>query len=397
MESTVRNASQPSQFLWLAQFEVDFRLSVFTGYPPPFTLALLTFASGPMEVFLELQNTLQGLQRVRYSELIASMIIIYDHAITLDSEINLIWKAKWSFGKFLFLLNRYYTLFVVIFNNYVLFGPGVTSTVYIGLNGKEQPEYWRSCLENLRLLALYNLNRRVLAFMACTFAVALVTSTSIMAVGLSKLNVISIPIHLPNISVSMCTVTNLDSVSFFYAFWIPIMVSESFLCALVVIRAVERMREHKRARMAFTRMENGRELVMVLIRDSILYFLVLFAVYLTNTILFLQNNVIATESAISYAVALSCVMGSRLCLNVRGMISASSYLPPSTVGLDIASSRPHPPHSSYAIAASPSSPSSGSQRWPAMAFSRSIVEEDESRGELTQYELTELRDMKPEV
>ncbi|KAI0695914.1 hypothetical protein BC835DRAFT_1414598 [Cytidiella melzeri] len=106
------------------------------------------------------------------------------------------------------------TLFVVIFNNYVSFGPGVTTTVYIGLDGKEQPEYWRSCLENLRLLPLYDLNRRVLAFMECTFAVALVTSTSIMAFGLSKLNVISIPIHLPNISVSMCTVTNLDSVSF---------------------------------------------------------------------------------------------------------------------------------------------------------------------------------------
>ncbi|KAI0695915.1 hypothetical protein BC835DRAFT_1481060 [Cytidiella melzeri] len=175
------------------------------------------------------------------------------------------------------------------------------------------------------------------------------------------------------------------------------MVSEKIVCALVVIRAVERMREHKRAMMAFTRMENGRELVMVLIRDSILYFLVLFAVYLTNTILFLQNNVIAIESAISYAVALSCVMGSKFCLNVRGMISASSYLPPSTVGLDIASSRPHPPHSSYAISASPSSPSSDSRRWPAMAFSRSIVGEDESRGELTQYELTEVRDTKSEV
>lgn len=145
----------------------------------------------------------------------------------------------------------------------------------------------------LRLLALYNLNRKILALMACTFVLALVGTSTILGVALSQVTgnirgyprclvamfissllVISIPVHLTSLSTSICAVTNLDAISYLYTFWIPMMVSESVLCALVTVRAFERMREARRSRRKFTWMQNGRELVVVLIRDSILYFLV---------------------------------------------------------------------------------------------------------------------------
>lgn len=81
-------------------------------------------------------------------------------------------------------------------------------------------------------------------------------------------------IQLPGISESICDVTNLSKVSFFWSFWLSFMSSETLLCTLVVIRAIQRMSENRRRRQALTWVENGCELALVLIRDSIIYFLV---------------------------------------------------------------------------------------------------------------------------
>lgn len=43
-------------------------------------------------------------QATRFSELAASTIVIYDHFITFDQEVQLVWKARWTAGKYLFLL-----------------------------------------------------------------------------------------------------------------------------------------------------------------------------------------------------------------------------------------------------------------------------------------------------
>ncbi|KAF4616659.1 hypothetical protein D9613_008345 [Agrocybe pediades] len=47
---------------------------------------------------------LRDIQVTRYAQLASSSIIVFDHLITLDEEINLIWKSSWSMGKILFLL-----------------------------------------------------------------------------------------------------------------------------------------------------------------------------------------------------------------------------------------------------------------------------------------------------
>ncbi|KAL1941653.1 hypothetical protein VTO73DRAFT_7092 [Trametes versicolor] len=61
---------------------------------------------------------LPTIEKTRYAELASTVIILFDHLITLDQEINLIWRAHWGLGKVLFLINRYYALVIVIFNNY---------------------------------------------------------------------------------------------------------------------------------------------------------------------------------------------------------------------------------------------------------------------------------------
>ena len=65
---------------------------------------------------------------------------------------------------------------------------------------------------------------------------------------------------------TFCAPLNLQDIKYFYTFWIPMLVSESVLCALAILRAVHSYR--KRTTIA----ASGRALMAVLIRDSILYF-----------------------------------------------------------------------------------------------------------------------------
>ncbi|EPQ50395.1 hypothetical protein GLOTRDRAFT_133948 [Gloeophyllum trabeum ATCC 11539] len=292
------------------------------------------------------------LQSIVHVTLVASStIVIYDHLITLDQEIDLIWKASWTPGKVLFLTvsicadvpasplflpgsatgflasprfviravpeldgarnslrtrdvsfrglvitpkvsrsarqrsslslreNRYYVLASVTFNNYVIL--------------------------QLRLYALYHLNRRVLVLMCGAFLVSAGTAAVIMGMVLARISAHSglIP-GLP-----FCIPVNVPS--WFYTFWIPTLGFESLLCALALFRAFKDFRSRT------SLFQSGRHIVKILIRDSVIYYLIMFATYFTNLIIFLTGNVGVLESGIGFAVTMSCVMGSRLCLNIR--------------------------------------------------------------------------------
>lgn len=43
-----------------------------------------------------------------------AIVLLYDHLITLPDEYRFIWKAKSSFAKYAFLLNRYAVLSVMM-------------------------------------------------------------------------------------------------------------------------------------------------------------------------------------------------------------------------------------------------------------------------------------------
>ncbi|EPQ50394.1 hypothetical protein GLOTRDRAFT_101775 [Gloeophyllum trabeum ATCC 11539] len=250
------------------------------------------------------------IQSTRYAELASSTIVIYDHLITLDQEIDLIWKASWTPGKVLFLTNRYYVLASVIFNNYVLFTTHLSDSFSVkwfrwqGTTGLLVSMIAEIILQ-LRLYALYHLNRRVLVLMCGAFLVSAGTAAVIMGMVLARISAHSglIP-GLP-----FCIPVNVPS--WFYTFWIPTLGFESLLCALALFRAFRDFRSRT------SLFQSGRHIVKILIRDSVIYYLIMFATYFTNLVIFLTGNVGVLESGIGFAVTMSCVMGSRLCLNIR--------------------------------------------------------------------------------
>ncbi|KAJ7260104.1 hypothetical protein C8J57DRAFT_483879 [Mycena rebaudengoi] len=255
---------------------------------------------------------LHDIQATRYAQLSSSAIIIFDHLITLDEEVELIWRSSWSMGKVLFIINRYYTLICVVVNNYALFSPTLSDSVSLRFFHWQGWTGLIACMIaevilQMRLYALYFLNKKVLALMVVTFIISSTSSAVIMGTVLSGITARSQPI--PGIPLRFCIPVGVPS--YFFAFWIPIIAFESLLCALALYRGFQTF---KASGSAF---QSGRHLVAILIRDSVLYFLVMFATYLTNMLVWASAPPNLLEIPIAFSVALSCCLGNRMILNVR--------------------------------------------------------------------------------
>ncbi|KAK6992677.1 hypothetical protein R3P38DRAFT_2569350 [Favolaschia claudopus] len=261
-----------------------------------------------------LMNALGDIQATRFSQLASSAIIIFDHIITLDKEVELIWKRPWAAGKVIFIINRYYTMVSVLINNYALFSSSLTDSVRIRFF---QWQGWTGLIAcmiaevilQMRLYALYFLSKRVLILMASAFILSSASSAVIMGTVLHGIKAHAHP--LPTVPTTFCAPSNVPS--YFFAFWIPIISFESLLCFLALFRGFQTFRTSGGS----TLFQSGRHLVAILIRDSVLYFLVMFATYFTNMLVWASADPSSLEIPIAFSVALSCTLGNRMIFNVR--------------------------------------------------------------------------------
>ncbi|KAF9041395.1 hypothetical protein BJ165DRAFT_282735 [Panaeolus papilionaceus] len=254
-------------------------------------------------------NALSDIQLTRYSQLGSSTIIIYDHLITFDKEVNLIWRSPWSAGKLLFFANRYYGLAATIFNNYGFFSRRLTDDVskhfflWQGWTGLVACVLAEGIMQ-MRIYALYSLSKRVLALMLIGFVTSVITSSWVVHSVLD--NVTASAAIIPN--GKFCVLSN---VSRFFLFWVPVVAFECLLCALAIIKGVQTFRSHG------SLFDDGRRLIGILIRDSALYFVVITAAYTTCLVMWATQPTSRLELPIGFTVAMSCVLANRTMLNVR--------------------------------------------------------------------------------
>ncbi|KAJ6576033.1 hypothetical protein DFH09DRAFT_1150238 [Mycena vulgaris] len=255
-------------------------------------------------------DSLYAIQLTRFAQLASGSIIIFDHAITLDEEVELIWKSSWSMGKTLFIINRYYTLISVVINNYALFSPSLTDSFCLRFLAWQGWTGLIACMIaevilQMRLYALYFLNKKVLALMIATFLLSSTSSAVIMGRALAGITARAHP--LPG--TTFCYPIGVPD--YFFAFWIPIIGFESLLCGLALYRGFQTFRA------SGSLFQSGKKLVGILVRDSVLYFLVMFATYFTNMLVWVIAPTNLLEVPIAFSVALSCCLGNRIILNVR--------------------------------------------------------------------------------
>jgi len=261
-------------------------------------------------IIKSLLDGLRHIQITRYSHLAASTVIVFEHLITLDEEINLIWNSSWSLGKILFLINRYYTLAAVVFNNYSFFFPTHTDSFCLSFF---QWQGWTGLVGcmlaegilQIRIYALYSLNKKILAlmlicFLACSATSAWVVWTSLSSFGASA---VAIP------GGTFCVPFGVSP--HFYVFWIPMLAFECLLCFLALVRGFQTFKSKG------SLFHSGRQLVGILVRDSLMYFLVICATYLTCLLFWILAPTTLLEVPVGFSVAMSCVLANRVVLNVR--------------------------------------------------------------------------------
>ncbi|KDR69146.1 hypothetical protein GALMADRAFT_282816 [Galerina marginata CBS 339.88] len=254
-------------------------------------------------------SNLWNIQATHYARIASSTIVLYDHLITLQEEVELIWKACWSLVTILFLMNRYYILAALFFDLYVTFSPNITNTVrgqyfhWEGWTGLVAAILAQGILQ-VRIYALYSLNKKILAVMLiCYFACSAVSAW--MWTDLEILIIIAVPIP----GGKFCIPSRAAN---FYSFWIPVLSFEFMLFFLAVFRGIG---EYRLAGSSMFR--GGRSLVGILIRDSVFYFLVIAVAYLISLLFWLSAPSGLVEAPVGYSPAMSCVLANRVLFNIR--------------------------------------------------------------------------------
>ncbi|KAL5487509.1 hypothetical protein ACEPAI_5617 [Sanghuangporus weigelae] len=263
----------------------------------------------------------RGLWYGRLCTTSSSGIILYDHLITFSDEVHLIWKSRWSAGKALFLISRYYNVFTVLFNSnsFIWLRWQAVSGIFVyGLT---------EIILMLRLYAMYSSSKRILLVLVVGFSSVLIAEIIILVLS-TKAQIGPVNAD-PSRQLDMATCILTDTWPLSYLYWIPFLAFESLLFALALFKGFQSVRDHELELNAagfglgFCRKARrsgaGRaaKALEVLIRDSILYFFVIFAVFLANALAWMIDNGRIGEIPVGLAVALSTVMAQRLLLNIR--------------------------------------------------------------------------------
>jgi len=202
-------------------------------------------------------------------------VILYDHAITFDIEVQRIWSLNWRLPKILFLTNRYVVPSLIVMR-------GIADATYPLLfsfcDFLVHFEDWIVVLALgiadlilvIRVSALYGHSKIMQHFLVCFFVCQMVTVIVIMSILTKQ----TTPILLYQFSPG-CFSTIPDN---WYSFYIPFLIFDGILLMLTAFQVFSYSRQ------------DINPVVILLARDSIVYFAILFAALLVNTILLIAPS-----------------------------------------------------------------------------------------------------------
>jgi len=206
------------------------------------------------------EEGLRDVTQTRYTLAAAAAIIFYDWILTLDSEMRLIWPARRSVVKTIFLINRYCVPIIIGWANYAWSGRAtwfkhISCEAYLLLDSSLILLFFASLhyIISLRAWTLYGRDKVIGVFLWGGFALYLVS-----AFVLNFKAILAIPATLvPIINICFGTLP-----SYLWTIWLPSIVFETFVFVLTLVKAIR-----------YQRSEMSTPILSVLYRDGFLYFL----------------------------------------------------------------------------------------------------------------------------
>jgi len=229
-------------------------------------------------------------------------LLIYERLIVIQEEVDFIWTKKKGWITYLYVFNGWLALLWLSFDIIPLFPGGLAPpnicSIYLMCDDIVTLLMTLSVqvVLQLRVWAVYGRSKSMLTFLIALSVLEAAVMISLIVVTITHIE------SLPVISTSTgCYYEGLLPLS--AGFWVPAMIVEPILCLLVMKKALGSAQGRSR-------------LSVLLARDSLLYFVVVFAELLASTIVFAYRpnyiNIIMPWSS-----AIPSLMGSRLLLNTR--------------------------------------------------------------------------------
>ncbi|KAH8828631.1 hypothetical protein DL96DRAFT_1813994 [Flagelloscypha sp. PMI_526] len=290
---------------------LDYKTSTSMTYEKAVSDAVL-----PQELLEALIAEADAIDLIIKLSMAAVTILVWDWILTLDLEIRLVWPNKWSFGKILFLLNRYLPFADI------LVGIVFSLTVDGGTESQVCAKFF-ACITWLEVIgilvvqvililrtwALYGRNKWVLAVLLSLLA-GTVTVCCVMDQGLLSSTVWAGPTLF---GVSGCTVIRADNLRGRLAGnYLAIMAFESVVLLFLIIRVVK-------VRKAFA----GSHLMQIIYRDGIMFYLFLFLVSIVNVVTVFMVHQAYCTVLVLFQRAMHSVAAGRILLDIRQVASRS--------------------------------------------------------------------------
>jgi len=244
----------------------------------------------------------------KYLTVASAAWLLWDMILTMDQEVDLIWLSKPSLtaAKLLFYINRYFVLFVVTLHLKVSFTPEMSNK----LCDLSNDFFTFATVANvttveamvlLRVWALYNKDKRVLAGLLSLYTVSLVTTLVVLSVGITASSDITSP--APTIAGCLRVLP-----SYFTSVFFASLVDQTVFFAMTFMKAYHSVKS-----------EAKTPILSALVRDgSILYLMSLWSMTFMVAGTFIVPLKAAAYASLFINVAFG-VMGSRLTLSIRAM------------------------------------------------------------------------------
>ncbi|TFK49624.1 hypothetical protein OE88DRAFT_1736627 [Heliocybe sulcata] len=243
---------------------------------------------------------------IRYCHVSAVTLTLFEHAMVLDQEVELIWQRReWSLTKMLYICNRY------LGDAFVL----ISALEILQSNEYNRLLCTRRAWLNL-VLRLHSSCSVLLPFLAWSGTVIWVVSASrlppppgiisqSLILGLSTGSTVVLNELAPGIR--FCVMSKVSS--YYWIYWLIVIGMESFIFLAVAWRAVQDL-YHYRGPL------KGRALFTVLVRDSFMFFLLPLGLIIADAIIVrTQIQIFVIPQAFTLPVAV--IMSGRMVLNIR--------------------------------------------------------------------------------
>ncbi|KAJ6534825.1 hypothetical protein B0H19DRAFT_1038857 [Mycena capillaripes] len=269
-----------------------------------------------------LRDTIVALENVvitRYVSAAGLVLLLYDHVLTLDDEVEHIWSAPTTLAKILFLILRYMVPLFLTVQTITRSGLSIivmSDVVCKGWTSFATYAGWLSIVISnflvlLRIWTTLPRGHHFIPWSLAFFFLMQLTNFSVTTWVVSNM----IPVLVFEPLVGLCTFTSKPSV---FGLWVPGLVFEIVVFVTVCWNMFDRPRT--------IGTDSDRYITRVLFRDGVMYFLILFVLRIANTVIAIVAPVSLLFVIVFFIWAATTITTTRLIINSRRAVGQAARL-----------------------------------------------------------------------